>query len=123
MSETKDKLSDEGDLPIERVERVGDYFKNLFVRSLKLGLDDEALERPWEALAVPAKRPQPAKSIEAEAAANAGSGGASREKETFDLDQGCGFIRVDDATTRDAMTRQEADHGGTAEPEQDEELA
>ena len=33
-------------LPVDRVDRVGEYFKSLFVRSLRLGLDDGAREPP-----------------------------------------------------------------------------
>lgn len=38
----------EQELPLEDVERVGEYFKSLFVRSLRLNLDDGFRERPWE---------------------------------------------------------------------------
>ena len=64
MNDTRDKLPVEGDLPIERVERVGDYFRNLFVRSLKLGLEDGALERSWEALSAPPERSRSPAAIE-----------------------------------------------------------
>ena len=41
-------------LPLDRVDGVGDYFKSLFVRSLRLGLDDGRRARPWEEAPVPA---------------------------------------------------------------------
>jgi hypothetical protein len=53
MSDPKRKPAEEAVLPIERVERVGDYFKRLFVRSLRLDLDDDLLEHPWKEARVP----------------------------------------------------------------------
>ena len=48
MNDPKDKPAEEAVLPVERVERVGDYFKRLFARSLKLGLDEGLPERLWQ---------------------------------------------------------------------------
>ena len=49
MSDPKHNPAETDALPVDRVERVGDYFKSLFVRSLKLGLDDGRRgERLWE---------------------------------------------------------------------------
>ena len=45
MNDPKNKPAEEAVLPVERVERVGDYFKALFARSLKLGLDEGVPER------------------------------------------------------------------------------
>ena len=61
MNDTKDKAVEDGNLPIER---VGDYFKSLFVRSLNLGLDDGVRERPWEELSAPEVRSHTPASIE-----------------------------------------------------------
>jgi hypothetical protein len=49
----KDSRSDEV-LPVEQVQRVGDYFKSLFVRSLTLNLDDGSHERWWKPQPAPA---------------------------------------------------------------------
>ena len=48
MSDPKDKPAEDAVLPVERVEKVGDYFKSLFARSLKLGLDEGLPDRAWE---------------------------------------------------------------------------
>jgi len=53
MNDTKENLAEDGDLPIERVWRVGDYFKSLFARSLKLGLDHGLRERPRDEAPAP----------------------------------------------------------------------
>lgn len=66
MNDTKDKPVADGNLSMERVERVGDYFKNLFVRSLKLGVDDGVRERPWEEPSAPEERSQMPASIESD---------------------------------------------------------
>jgi hypothetical protein len=49
MNDVKRKPAGDSDLPFDRVEWVGEYFKSLFVRWLTLGLDDGMRERPWEA--------------------------------------------------------------------------
>ena len=48
MSDPKGKPAGDAVLPVERVEKVGDYFKSLFARSLKLGLAEGLAERVWE---------------------------------------------------------------------------
>jgi hypothetical protein len=53
----------EQELPLEHVERVGEYFKSLFVRSLRLNLGDGSRERPWGELPAP-----PGNTAEGEAA-------------------------------------------------------
>jgi hypothetical protein len=86
MNDTKDKQIEDGELSTERVQRVGDYFKSLFVRSLKLALDDGVRGRPWEALSEPAERAQTLVSIEADSslpAASAENDGQSQEEEAI----------------------------------------